>query len=424
MPAPSTWLLAYNTVAALNAANAWRPVDRRGAASGAAYLAGWPTSELTVPALGVHATVNAFGVHAGAFRGRGGAAGAALAAGTTGVLLALDHAGRQATRAYEDALSASLGPGYRDRMTHPAFPGPDAATARTPGLVRMARIRRRFALDADLAYGPAGRANHLDVWHRADLPRDARAPVLLQMPGGAWIVGSKQGQAYPLMSHLVERGWICVAMNYRHSPRSTWPAHIVDVKRAIAWIRDNIDDYGGDPAFVAVTGGSAGGHLSSLAALTPNDPQWQPGFENADTTVSAAVPFYGAYDWTNRDGVGNRGLVSLLQKRVVKQKLRDAFAVFDQASPMSHVGPHAPPFFLSHGTNDSLIPIEEGRSFAGRLREASTQPVVFAELPKAQHAFDIFGTPRATAAAEAVARFLGVVYGDHQRALADQKATA
>lgn len=410
---PTTRLFVYNALAAANAANAWRPVDRHGAASGAAYLAGWPLSELTVPALGVHAAITAAGSWTGGFHGRVGAVNAALAAGTAATLLALDHAGRQAPQAYEDAMVTALGPDYRERVVHPDLPDPDAATARTPGLVRMARIRRRFALDSDLAYGPAGRANHLDIWHRAGLPRDGRAPVLLQMPGGAWIIGSKKGQAYPLMSHLVERGWICVAMNYRHSPRNVWPAHIVDVKRAVAWIRTNIADYGGDPDFVAVTGGSAGGHLSSLAALTPNQAQWQPGFEDMDTTVSAAVPFYGAYDWTDRDRVGNRGLASLLQRRVVKQKLRDAFAVFDDASPMSHLGPHAPPFFLSHGTNDSLIPVEQARLFADRLRAASTQPLVYTELPRAQHAFDIFGTPRATAAAEAVARFLGVVYGEH-----------
>ncbi|WP_375487629.1 alpha/beta hydrolase fold domain-containing protein [uncultured Jatrophihabitans sp.] len=414
MSRSSQALLAYNALAALNAANAWRPVDRHGPASGAAFLAGWSTSELTLPTVGLHAAVNAVGALRGAAHGRSGLAGALLAAGATGTLLALDRTARQAGRVYEDALVTALGAGYRSRIVQPEYPGPDAATARTPGLVRMARVRRRFALDSDLDYGPAGRANRLDVWHRADLPRDARAPVLLQVPGGAWVTGSKSGQAYPLMSHLVERGWVCVAMNYRLSPRNAWPAHIVDVKRAIAWLRDSIAGYGGDPSFIAVTGGSAGGHLSSLAALTPNDPQWQPGFEDTDTTVAAAVPFYGSYDWTDRDHVGNHGLIPLLQRRVVKQRFREARDAYDEASPMSRVGPHAPPFLLSHGTNDSLIPVEEGRLFADRLRAVSERPVVWAELPRAQHAFDVFGTPRATAAAEAVARFLGVVYGEHR----------
>ncbi len=409
-------LLALNALAAANTANAWHPVDRHGRLSMQAFLAGWPTSELALPSLGGLVAANAVGAWRGGFRGRAGVLSAALAAGSATTLVAMERLARQSGNIYAAALVEGLGADYADRITLPTFPGPDAALANTPGMVRMARIRRRFALDADIAYGDHGRANHLDVWHRDDLPRDGRAPVLLQMPGGAWVTGNKQGQAYPLMSHLAERGWVCVAVNYRLGPRNTWPAQIVDVKRAIAWVREHIADYGGDPSFIAVTGGSAGGHLSSLAALTPNRAEWQPGFEDVDTTVSAAVPFYGAYDWTNRDRVGNRGLVPLLQRRVVKQKLRDAPDVFDAASPMSHLGPDAPPFLLSHGTNDSLIPVEEGRLFAQRLRAVSQQPVVYAELPRAQHAFDVFGSPRATAAAEAVGRFLGVVYGDYVRA--------
>ena len=88
---------------------------------------------------------------------------------------------------------------------------------------------------------------------------------------------------------------------------------------------------------------------------------------------------------------------------------------------MSRITADAPPFFLSHGVNDSLIPVEEGRLFAARLGAISRNPVGYAELPRAQHAFDTFGSPRATAAAEAVARFLGVVYGDHL--LREQPAT-
>ena len=121
------------------------------------------------------------------------------------------------------------------------------------------------------------------------------------------------------MSHLAELGWICVAINYRHSPRNTWPDHIVDVKRALAWVKAHITDYGGDPNFIAITGGSAGGHLSSLAALTPNDPQFQPGFEDADTRVQAAVTFYGVYDFTRVEDAMHPMMLPLLERMVVKQ---------------------------------------------------------------------------------------------------------
>jgi acetyl esterase/lipase len=273
------------------------------------------------------------------------------------------------------------------------------------------RARRRYVSPAgrDLAYGEFGRRNHLDIWQRADLAAGARAPVLLQVHGGAWVMGQKHGQAHPLMGHLAERGWVCVTINYRLSPRSTWPDQIVDVKRAIAWVKATIADHGGDPGFLAITGGSAGGHLSSLAALTPNLAAYQPGFEDADTSVQAAVPFYGVYDFAGRTASANRGLEPLLAQRVFKTSLDDDRANWELASPITHVGPDAPPFFVLHGTNDTVVPVEAARAFVARLRPVATRPVVYAELPRAQHAFDTLPSVRAHHTVHAVERFLAVV---------------
>ena len=190
-------------------------------------------------------------------------------------------------------------------------------------------LRRRYVEKADtVRYGPHPRVNFADIWRRRDLPRDGKAPVLLQVPGGAWAIGMRRPQAYPLLSHLAERGWVCVSIDYRVARVHTWPDHIVDVKRALAWIKEHIAEYGGDPDFVAITGGSAGGHLCALAALTPDDPQYQPGFEDADTSVVAAVPIYGRYDWFSTDGAGRKEFLWLLQKLVAKKRLKDDRQVF------------------------------------------------------------------------------------------------
>src|SRR4029453_3792106 len=141
-------------------------------------------------------------------------------------------------------------------------------------------------------------------------------------------MGQKLGQAHPLMAHLAERGWVCVTINYRLSPRATWPDHIVDVKRAIAWTRATIAEHGGDPAFLAITGGPAGGPRCALAALPPHLAAYQPGFEEADPRVQAAVPFYGVYDMTDSAGTANRALVPLLAQRGFKTSLDDARAAW------------------------------------------------------------------------------------------------
>lgn len=408
--------LAAAALGALNTVNAWRPFFRRGSLSPVSFFSGWPTSELPLQTLAEQAALAA--ATAPVWRrapvSRQIAALGLTAASWVG-LAALQGPARQTDRILDDALGRALGADYRARVMHPAWPETPPGVSRRPGALRTMRIRRRFAHDKDLPYGPAGKANLLDVWHRDDLPLTAKAPVLLQVPGGAWITGNKQAQAYPLMSHLAERGWICVAMSYRLSPRATWPDAIVDVKRALAWVKAHIAAYGGDPDFVAITGGSAGGHLCSLAALTPNDPAFQPGFEDADTSVRAAVPFYGVYDWVDDQRTGHRGLPRLLERLVVKQSLADAPELYAAASPIRRVTPEAPPTFLLHGTADSLVPVEQARAFAAKLRETSRAPVVYAELPFAQHAFDFFGSTRSAASAVAVERFLGVVYADYRR---------
>lgn len=409
-------LLGVNVLAALNAANAWRPFARRSVISPPCFVAGWPTSELPVHALAAHVAAGTAIAATTPTPRREAAFGAALGVGAAGLMVAQHNVARRAGDVYEAALRSALGPEYRDRIVVPEFPGPDAATARMPGVLRMARVRGRYAHDSDISYGPAGGRNLLDIWRREDIPQDSRAPVLLQIPGGAWMVGNKQGQAYPLMSHMVEQGWICVSMSYRLSPRDTWPAQIVDVKRAVHWVRENIANHGGDPGFIVLTGGSAGGHLSALAALTPGVREWQPGFEDADTSVAAAAPFYGAFDLADHDNLGHRSLLPFLERMVMKTRQRHAPHVFDDASPMRRIHAAAPPFLISHGTNDSLIPVEQARLFAQRLGAASRNPVVYAELPRAQHAFDIFGSARAGLAAQATSRFLGLVYGDHVRA--------
>ena len=226
----------------------------------------------------------------------------------------------------------------------------------------------------------------------------------------------RRPQAYPLLSHLADHGWVCVSIDYRVSPRHTWPDHIVDVKRALAWIKERIGEYGGDPDFVAITGGSAGGHLSSLVALTADDPQFQPGFEDADTSVVAAVPIYGRYDWVSARGSGRKEFISFLQKFVTKTPIVQHHQLYVDASPLYRVRADAPPFFILHGRDDSIIPVQEGREFADALRDVSTAPVVYAEIPHAQHAFDFYyGSPRAHYTAQAVEEFLSWVAATARR---------
>jgi acetyl esterase/lipase len=408
---PRTRFLLSSAASAAVTANALRPVSRFGPGASLEFLLGMPTAELPLHAAAFQGTLALLSGRGGGVGGWRGAAGMGLVAASAAGLWRLHRDGQQAQEVLEQALIDGLGEDYQTRIGLEHGPLPPVPLTHRSVLLPDLRTRRRYVAPTarNLPYGEAGRRNHLDVWRRTDHPADARAPVLVQVHGGAWVMGQKEGQAHPLMAHLAERGWVCVTINYRLSPRATWPDHIVDVKRAIAWTRANIGQHGGDPANVVITGGSAGGHLAALAALTPGLPAFQPGFEDADTSVTAAVPVYGVYDFTNRDGVAIRALEQLLHSRVFKTALADDRASWELASPLSHVGPDAPAFFLLHGTNDTVVPVEQGRSFASLLREVSRQPVVFAELPRAQHAFDVVPSVRVHHTVHAVERFLAVV---------------
>ena len=131
---------------------------------------------------------------------------------------------------------------------------------------------------------------------------DLLHPAVIQVHGGGWLAGSRYEQGIPLLNHLASIGWVGFNIDYRLSPQATLPDHIVDVKRAIAWVRENAGELGIDPEMICITGGSAGGHLTALAGLTINDPDSSPASRRPTRRVAAAVPFYGIYDLTNLGG--------------------------------------------------------------------------------------------------------------------------
>lgn len=276
--------------------------------------------------------------------------------------------------------------------------------------VPLRRLRRGVSVARDVEYRrTAGRVLTMDIYR--GLSGAKRRPALIYLHGGGWVVGDKCNQGLPLCNHLAKLGWICANTNYRLSPGATWPDHLVDAKAAIAWLREHADEWNVDPDFIAISGGSAGGHIAAMATLIPGDRKLQPGFETADTSVQAAAMFYAVLDTTNRLGVHNPEFLTKLVGRHLLKAFPDTEPErFKAASPRTHVDAASQPWLILQGDADTLTPAAEARDFAEALRETSSHPVIYAELPKAQHAFDIYYSPRAIAAVELTARFLATVY--------------
>jgi acetyl esterase/lipase len=401
--------LIVSAIGLLFTVNAFRPL-RVEVLSLPAFFAGWLTSELPVHHLVWQMVATGLFIAGGALDDWLGLVGLGLTVVSWCGLVVLVVQASRAGAVVEAALRETLGDDYRAEMA-PELCDDDDPVLRWQRLVLPIRTRDpevEKVRDIDYA-GQGRRSQRLDVYRNRSHPDGC--PVFLYIHGGGWVIGDKREQGIPLMLQLASRGWVCVTANYALSPKATFPDHLVDVKRALAWVKEHIVEYGGDPGYVVISGGSAGGHLASLAALTPNRAEYQPGFEAADTTVQACVPFYGVYDFTNRDGIRGRGMGKFLERTVMKSKLATARDAWERASPMDEVNQGAPPFLVVHGANDTLVPVAEARRFVQLLRAASDAPVVYAELPGAQHAFEIFRSVRTLHVVRATERWLAWAYG-------------
>lgn len=399
----ATVLLVVGVVALVHALNALAPRKGRLLLL-PSFFASWLTIELAPWWLAWHVVGGGLLVAAGGLdETRGWVGLGLLVASAVGHVVIIERA-RHTTVQVSDAI-ADLELDPDDRA--PTFP---RSRVWFPFLLKRwpatTTVKDIVFAEAETKKGKRVRLR-LDVVKPKDARPGDRRPGILQVHGGGWVVGDKREQGHPLMGHLATNGWVAINANYRLSPRVGFPEHLVDCKRAIAWWREHAEEHGGDPGFLCVTGGSAGGHLCALVALTANDPRFQPGFEDVDTTMRAAVPFYGVYDFTNRLGTWHKETVRrFFEPIVVQRRMADDPDAFAAYSPLDQVHADAPPFLVVHGSLDTLAPVEDAREFVRLLREASRQPVLYAEMAGAQHAFEVFPSYRTARVIEGVERFL------------------
>jgi acetyl esterase/lipase len=140
-----------------------------------------------------------------------------------------------------------------------------------------------------------------------------------------------------------------------------------------------------------LVGSSFGGRLATLAGFTTNDPAFQPGFEQADTSVAAVVGLYGYYG-------------SIASRRLLP------------SSPFDYAERGSPAFLIVHGDQDTLTPARRARALAERARDASANPVVYIELPGAQHSFDLLTSVRFEAVIDGIEAFASIAAADLSRA--------
>ena len=368
------------------------------------FFASWITLELVWHHLLIGSLLTAVLVGQGALEHPAGVAGLVLMACTGAVLVWIGLSTRRTVVSMRGALEElEVGDDApRFPRSHVVFP---FLVNHRKGLRRQRNVP--FAK-------VAGKTLKLDVTlPSAPVPAGrARRPALMQIHGGGWVIGDKREQGLPLLNHMAVQGWVGFNVNYRLSPGATFPDHLVDLKRALVWIKEHAEEYDVDPDFICVTGGSAGGHLTALMGLTVDDPRFQPDFEEADTSVAAAVPFYGIYDFTPQGAFGADPEIyrKFLEPMVMKAFVEEEPEKYELASPIHHLRADAPPFLAVHGDKDTLAPVEDARTFVERLRAVSEQPVLYAEMRGAQHAFEVFPSSRTAKVIEGAERFLSTLW--------------
>jgi acetyl esterase/lipase len=220
-----------------------------------------------------------------------------------------------------------------------------------------------------------GVALSLDVYQPAG---GSRLPIIMQIYGGSWQAGSPASQEW-FSRYFAQRGYVVVAIDYRHAPEWKWPEQIVDVRSALYWISTESPKFGGDPSRIVVVGSSAGAQLAMRLA-----------YQEGPSSIRAVVNFYGPVDLA--DGWRNPPQPDPLQVRGILEAfiggppdLKPEH--YRHASPITYVSSSSAPTLSIYGTRDHIVEARFGRMLDAALRKAGATSVLL-ELPWSEHSFD------------------------------------
>lgn len=225
-------------------------------------------------------------------------------------------------------------------------------------------------------------------------------PLILYIHGGGWVGGHTRHSGalanFPaVLASLASEGFVVASLEYRLSGEAKFPAQVQDAKASLRFLRDNAAKYRIDPTRIGIWGGSAGGHLTALTALSCKDTSLDPAANN-DACPTAAVTWYGVYDFAALAATRENG-VDGSAERLLGCTARCSAETYAPASPVTYIDAKDPPFLLIHGTEDKVVPVEQSRIGEAKMRAAGI-PVETMYIEGVDHSF-IGTTPEQTRAA-------------------------
>jgi acetyl esterase/lipase len=226
-----------------------------------------------------------------------------------------------------------------------------------------------------------GYESKLDVYAR----RNATGPVptVINIHGGGWVGGTKEGNTLQLLPYL-ELGFSIVNVEYRLARVALAPAAVEDCRLALRWVMKNAKVYNFDTTRIVITGGSAGGHLALITGMldstagfdAPRD--WDQ--TNPVLKVAAVINWFGITDVKDLLSGPNRQNYAV--SWIGNGKDREELAT--RVSPLSYVRKDLPPIFTIHGTNDQLVPYSHATRLHAALDKAGV-PNRLVTIPNGKH---------------------------------------
>jgi acetyl esterase/lipase len=218
---------------------------------------------------------------------------------------------------------------------------------------------------------------------------DGPHPLVLYIHGGGWIGGHTRHSGaladFPsVLASLAAEGFTVASLEYRLSGEAKYPAQVQDAKAALRFLGDHARQYKIDPSRVGIWGGSAGGHLTALTALSCHDTRLDP-LAAKDVCATAAVTWYGVFDFgalaAARVGMADQAAEKLLGCTGPCTPAQYAFA-----SPVSYIDAKDPPFLLIHGDEDKTVPVQQSHLAEAAFKAAGV-PVRSIYIPGVDHSF-------------------------------------
>ncbi|CAO3576110.1 unnamed protein product [Absidia cylindrospora] len=262
--------------------------------------------------------------------------------------------------------------------------------------------QKRLQLDVYTTHPPAAGSSHI------------LRPVLVHIHGGGWQQGTNK-ICYPFEKMLLsEQNWIVVNIAYRLAPKHPYPAHLYDVKRALRWVKTSIHSYGGNPDFVVLSGDSSGGHLAAMAAVTANEPEWQPGFESIDTSVCGVISLNGTLNIQ-----ADESKKAFFTHKVAGLDALDQ-AFLDRHSPLQRVEKQQlqlPPFLVLAGQRDVMVNASIGVNFKAAFDQESNpdEACTLLVLPGAHHVWYVFWSLRSFYGSRVIEAWCKRLYSNRNR---------